>query len=63
MICKSVQSYMIKVYIFIDVDYQCFIASALIGSPDLLYKFQFLVYQLFSKYVFFDIFSVLFLLS
>ncbi len=54
---------MIKVYILIGVDYQCFIASALIGSPDLLHKSKFLVYQLFSKYVFFDIFSVLFLLS
>ena len=54
---------MIKVHILISVDYQCFIASALIGSPDLLHKSKFLVYQLFSKYVFFDIFSVLFLLS
>ncbi len=54
---------MIKVYILVVVDYQCFMASFLIESSDLLYKFRFLVYQLFSKDVFFDIFSALFLLS
>lgn len=54
---------MIKVYILVVVDYQCFIVSVLIKSPDLLYKSRFLVYQLFSKDVFFDIFSALFLLS
>lgn len=54
---------MIKVYILVAVDYQCFMASVLIKSPGLLYKSRLLMYQLFSKYVFFDIFSVLFLLS
>lgn len=54
---------MIKVYILVVADYQRFIVGILIKSPDLLYKSRFLVYQLFSKYVFFDIFSVLFLLS
>lgn len=63
LICKSVHSYMIKVYILVVVDYQCFIVSVLIKSPGFLYKSRFLVYQLFSKDVFFDIFSALFLLS
>lgn len=54
---------MIKVYTFVSVDYQCVITGALIESPDLLHKFQFLVYQIFSKYVFFDIFSDVFLFS
>ncbi len=54
---------MMKVYILIAVDNQCVIVIVLIESPGLLHKFRFLVYQLFSEYVFFDIFSVIFLFS
>ena len=54
---------MTKVYILVAADYQRFIASILIKSPGLLYKSRLLMYQLFSKYVFFDIFSALFLFS
>lgn len=54
---------MIKVYILVAADYQCFMVNVLIESPGLLYKSRLLMYQLFSKYVFFDIFSALFLFS
>lgn len=54
---------MIKVYIIVSIDYQCVMMVNFIEPSDLLHKFQFLVYQIFSKYVFFDIFSGVFLFS